>query len=94
MRRTRDYSDEVSLKLTDRHGDAGHEELHGVVPLLSLGLRVHVLLLTSVLDETVEAEQPNCVLKLRRGLRDERSYNKPGFNDYSCETMLIKVLKY
>ena len=53
------------IKLTDRHGDAGHEELHGVVPLLPLGLRVHVLLLSSVLDETVQSEQPDSVLKLR-----------------------------
>ena len=52
-------------QLTDRHGDAGHEELHGVVPLLPLGLRVHVLLLSSVLDETVQSEQPDSVLKLR-----------------------------
>ena len=52
-------------QLTDGHGDAGHEELHGVVPLLPLGLRVHVLLLSSVLDETVQSEQPDSVLKLR-----------------------------
>ena len=51
--------------LTNRHGDAGHEELHGVVPLLPLGLRVHVLLLSSVLDETVQSEQPDSILKLR-----------------------------
>ena len=61
--------DDVPIKLTHRHGDAGHEELHGVVPLLPLGLGVHVLLLTSVLDKTVQSEQPNGVLKLRRGLQ-------------------------
>ena len=59
----------MTVKLTHRHGDAGHEELHGVVPLLSLGLRVHILLLTSVLDETVQSEEADRVLKLRRGLR-------------------------
>ena len=52
------------IKLTDRHGDAGHEELHGVVPLLPLGLGLGVLLAARVLHEAVQAEQAHRVLKL------------------------------
>ena len=51
-------------QLTDRHGDAGHEELHGVVPLLPLGLGLGVLLAARVLHEAVQAEQAHRVLKL------------------------------
>ena len=56
------------LILTHRHGDAGQEELHGVVPLLPLRLSVGVLLLSSVRDTTVQSEQGN--LRGGGGLRN------------------------
>ena len=51
-------------QLTDGHGDAGHEELHGVVPLLPLRLRLGVLLASRVLDEAVQSEKSNCRLEV------------------------------